>query len=272
AGEMLAVDPRLVVVAVDVGVGDEATEVPVADEILCEEDQVEGLGGGLALLLGHRPAGDVRLDANDRLDALRLRRLVERDGPVEGAVVRQGKAVEAPRRRRIDQIRDPPEAVEQTELGVDVEVREVVRGEGRHGTPMVPGWAAGSSDAPTRRVEFASGPVPESPRDPVDSREGPVARTRASALVRVLVAALLALLVAPSSTASGTEREQLRVRVYVLDFDPLMDTGAALTVDRGWTSPIALDEEYRSDVRIASGRVVDQRIVRTSVVRGYPVK
>jgi len=90
--------------------------------------------------------------------------------------------------------------------------------------------------------------------------------------VRVLVAALLALLVAPSSTASGTEREQLRVRVYVLDFDPLMDTGTALTIDRGWTSPIALDEEYRSDVRIASGGVVDQRIVRTSVVRGYPVK
>jgi len=99
-----------------------------------------------------------------------------------------------------------------------------------------------------------------------------VGRTRASVLVRVLVAALLALLVAPLATASGTEREQLRVRVYVLDFDPLMDTGTALTIDRGWTSPIALDEEYRSDVRIASGGVVDQRIVRTSVVRGYPVK
>ena len=69
-GEVLAVDPRLVVVAVDVGVGDEPAEVPVADVVLREEDQVEGLGVGLALLLGHRPAGDVRLDADDRLDAL----------------------------------------------------------------------------------------------------------------------------------------------------------------------------------------------------------
>ncbi len=72
-GEMLAIDPRLVVVAVDVGVGDEPTQVPIADEVGRQQDQVEGLGVGLALLVGHRPAGDVGLDADDRLDALGLR-------------------------------------------------------------------------------------------------------------------------------------------------------------------------------------------------------
>ena len=39
------------------------------------------------------------------------------------------EAVEALLRRRIDEVRDPPEAVEEAELGVDVEVGEVVRGE-----------------------------------------------------------------------------------------------------------------------------------------------
>ena len=61
---------------------------------------------------------------------LALRRLVEGDGAVEGAVVGQGEAVEALRGRRIDEVRDPPEPVEEAELGVDVEVREVVRARG----------------------------------------------------------------------------------------------------------------------------------------------
>ena len=128
-GEMLAIDPRLVVVAVDMGVGDEPAEVAIADVVLRQEDQVEGLGVGLALLLGHRPAGDVRLDADDRLDALVDAGLVEADGAVERAVIGDGEAVEALLGRRIDEVRDPPEAVEEAELGVDVEVSEVVRGE-----------------------------------------------------------------------------------------------------------------------------------------------
>ena len=57
AGEVLAVDARLVVVAVEVGVGDEPAEVPVADEVLGQEDEVERLGVGLALLVAHRAAG-----------------------------------------------------------------------------------------------------------------------------------------------------------------------------------------------------------------------
>jgi hypothetical protein len=133
AGEVFAVDPGLVVVAVDMGVGDEPAEVAIADEILGQEDQVEGLGVGLALLLGHRPAGDIRLDADDRLDALRQRRLVEGDRAVEGAVVGQGEAIEALRARFVDEVCDPSEAIEKAELGVRVEVDEVVRREGHGG-------------------------------------------------------------------------------------------------------------------------------------------
>ena len=104
---------------------------------------MEGLGVGLALPVGHRAAGDVGLDADDRLDPLRGRRLVEGDRAVEGAVVGEGQAVEALRGRRIDEVVDPPEPVEQAELGVDVEVGEVVRGDGRHGS--VHGSAAGAA-------------------------------------------------------------------------------------------------------------------------------
>ena len=135
--EVLAIDARLVVVAVDVGVGDEAAEVLVAAVVLGQEDQVEGLAVGLALLVGHRPAGDVGLDADDRLDALVLRGLVEGDGAVEGAVVGDGHRIHALGGRRVDQLRDPAEAVEQAEFGVDVEVGEVVGSQGRHGGSMV---------------------------------------------------------------------------------------------------------------------------------------
>ena len=94
AGEVLAIDPRLVVVAVEVGVGHEPAQVPVADVVLGQQDQVERLGVGLALLVGHRPPGDIGLDADDRLDPLRRGRLVEGDGAVERPVVGQGEAVE----------------------------------------------------------------------------------------------------------------------------------------------------------------------------------
>ena len=126
-GQVLAVDPRLVVVAVDVRVGDEPAEVPVADVVLGEKDEVERLGVGLALLVAHRPARDVRLHADDRADPARERRLVERDGPVERPVVREAEVREPEPLRLVHEVGDPAEAVEQGELGVRVEVDEVVR-------------------------------------------------------------------------------------------------------------------------------------------------
>jgi hypothetical protein len=99
-----------------------------------------------------------------------------------------------------------------------------------------------------------------------------VVRRQAPVRIIVIAASLLAILAAPLTGASAAQHEHLLVRVLVLDFDPLMDNAVTLTVDRGWNDPLALDAEYRSDVATASAGVVDQRIVRTTVVRGYPVK
>jgi hypothetical protein len=46
-------------------------------------------------------------------------------------MVGQGKGVEALLRGRLDEVGDAPESVQQGELGMDVEVGEVVRREGR---------------------------------------------------------------------------------------------------------------------------------------------
>jgi hypothetical protein len=91
-------------------------------------------------------------------------------------------------------------------------------------------------------------------------------------LIRAVVAGMIAVMAAAAPGASAAQHEHLRVRVYVVDFDPVMDNGVPLTLHRGWNDPLALNDEYRSDVATASGGVVDQRIVRTSVVRAYPVK
>ena len=156
--EVVAVDPRLVVVAVEVGVGREAAQVLVALPVLGEEDQVEGLAVGLALLVGHRPAGDVRLDADDRLDALGLRRLVERHGPVERPVVGQRQRIHPLLGRRVHDVRDPSQPVEEAEFGVDMEMREVVRGD-RHreanGSPPGPAGAAGSAQRGDQPIDVA---------------------------------------------------------------------------------------------------------------------
>ena len=97
-GEVLAVDARLVVVAVEVGVGDEAAQVPVAGPVLGQQDEVVGLGVGLALAVGHRASGDVGLDADDGLDLALLAGLVEGDRAVERAVVGDGEASRSPAR------------------------------------------------------------------------------------------------------------------------------------------------------------------------------
>jgi hypothetical protein len=112
------------------GVGRQPAQVLVAGPVLGQEDQVEGLGIGLALLVGHRPAGDVGLDAEDRLDALVLRRLVEGDGAVEGPVVGDGQRIHAVLGGRVDHLRDPAETVEQAEFRMGVEVGEIVRSDG----------------------------------------------------------------------------------------------------------------------------------------------
>ena len=128
--EVLAVDARLVVVAVDVGVGDEPAQVPVAGEVARRGgSRWKGWASALpSLSVIDRRATYVSTPMIGLMPFVR-RRLVERDRAVQGAVVGQGEAVEALRARLVDEVGDPPEPVEQAELGVRVEVDEVVRGE-----------------------------------------------------------------------------------------------------------------------------------------------
>ena len=94
-GKVLTIDARLVVIAVEVGVGDDAAEVAVAGPVLGQQDEVKGLGIGLAFAVGHRASGDVGLDADDGLDLPLLAGLVEGDRTVQRAVIGDGQAVEA---------------------------------------------------------------------------------------------------------------------------------------------------------------------------------
>ncbi len=126
AGEVLLVDARLVVVAIDVRVGDEATQVLIAGPVLGQQDEVADLGVLAALALGHRVTRDVGLHADDGLDALGGARLVERDRAVQRAMIGDGERVEAQALRLGGQVVDPPEAVKEAELRVDVEVDEVI--------------------------------------------------------------------------------------------------------------------------------------------------
>ncbi len=132
-GQVLAVDPGLVVVAVEVRVGDEAAEVLVALPVLRQQDEVEGLAVGLALLVAHAPPGDVRFHADDRPDPPGGRRLYEGHRPVQGPVVGDRHGVEPELRPLFGELVDAPESVQQAELGVEVQVDEVVGGNGHGG-------------------------------------------------------------------------------------------------------------------------------------------
>lgn len=84
--------------------------------------------------------------------------------------------------------------------------------------------------------------------------------------------AVLACFSAPTALAGGSGPEHIRVGVQVLDFDPLQDDGQPLTVARGWNDPSILQEQYVSDVALASAGIVGHRVIDTSVIRDYPVK
>ena len=80
-------------------------------------------------------------------------------------MVGDGEAVEAVLDRRVDEVRDPAEPVEQAELGVGVEVDEVVRGDG-HGTTMVP-----AADPPPATHQHVTRPLATTYRSAMTSRE-----------------------------------------------------------------------------------------------------
>ncbi len=126
--EELPVDPRLVVETVEVGLGDEPAEVPVAGLVHRQHREVEGpLVGPPGRCLVEAAAGrEVELAADDRLDAGRLPPGVELDRAEEVAVVGHGDRrhlqLDRPLEEGVELVRPVEEAV----LGVEVEVDERV--------------------------------------------------------------------------------------------------------------------------------------------------
>ena len=100
---MLKIDARLVVHAVDVRIGDKATEILIAHIIRREKDKVERLLVRLPLAVGHPPPCDVGLNADDRLDAAFRCRLHKLNAPVEGAVIGNRNRVHAELLRLVEQ-------------------------------------------------------------------------------------------------------------------------------------------------------------------------
>ena len=145
--EDLPVHARAVVIAVEMRRRDERNEIPVAREVLREEDEVEGFAVTFEtrVALEAIRARDVRLDADDRLDARLVRRDVEIDRTVERSVIGERDRRHAELFRARDQIGDAREPVQQAVLAVGVKVNE----RSRDGDPQA---AGGSSAATTSLV------------------------------------------------------------------------------------------------------------------------
>ena len=126
SGEDLLVDARDVVEAFGVGDGAELDEVLEADLILGEEREVvAGVAPFLGLAISAMSRGDVRLVADDRIDAGGLAFLVELDRPEEIAVIGEGRKRSCPRLDVGDELLDSAGAVEvMAVVGMAVEMDE----------------------------------------------------------------------------------------------------------------------------------------------------
>ena len=106
-------------------VSNEAAEIAISGRVGGEQDEVEGLLVGLPLLIGHATACNICLHADDRFDPTLRRRLNKLHRSVEGTVVGDRDGVHAERLRLVHERVDLAHAIEQAELGVDVEMGEV---------------------------------------------------------------------------------------------------------------------------------------------------
>ncbi len=126
-GEQLAVHPGLVVVALEVGLGDELHEVRVAGRGAGEHRAVARalVAAILARPLEAAARGHVELAAEDRLHSRLGARGVEVHRAEEVAVVGEGQRRELERLGPIDQLLEAGRPVEQAVLRVHVQVHEV---------------------------------------------------------------------------------------------------------------------------------------------------
>ena len=160
-GEQLSVHTGLVVEAVEVRSGDELHQIAVAVEVLCKQDEMTQLPIALGVLIEARARGAVDLAADDGPYARTLARLIELDSAVHHAVVGDGKRRHLEFLGAGDELADPAGAVQETVLGVHVQV-DVVGGHGVTATNQVIGaddWARRGANG-TGRLRRRHGGTP----------------------------------------------------------------------------------------------------------------
>ena len=121
----LLVDPGLVVKPLEVRGGDQFEQVVVARFVLGQKRQVvSGASQSIRLLFRPRPRSDVDFAADDRLNALLLRLLVELDRAEQVPVVGHGHRRHPMLHRFRHQFLDPHRPVQGRILGMHVQVDE----------------------------------------------------------------------------------------------------------------------------------------------------
>ena len=122
------VHARAVVVALQVGRGDERHQVLVAGEVLGEEHEVPGLAVSFRSRIAIEPVvpGHVGLDADDRLDAGVTAERVKVDCAIEGAVIGEAERGHVQCLRARDEVAEAGQPVEQAVLAVCVQMDELL--------------------------------------------------------------------------------------------------------------------------------------------------
>ena len=114
------VDARLVVMALEVGRGDEFDEILIAGLVLGQQHQmvINILSAAAGFFVEATAGGDIDLAADDRFDALVAGGLIEIDRAVEDAVIGDGQGGKLQFVRLVDQAIETAGAIEQRILGV----------------------------------------------------------------------------------------------------------------------------------------------------------
>ena len=138
-GQQLLVDARLVVEALGIAGRYELDQVVVAREVRCEQHEMVGRLARDAAVVPPVAVGDVDLAADDRLDALPARLVVERDGGEEIAVLGHRHRRHVEPLDLLEHLPDPAGAVEQRVLRMQMEVNEVGHGASLYSHSIVDG-------------------------------------------------------------------------------------------------------------------------------------
>ena len=130
--EQFLVDPRLVVLPVEMRRGDELEQVVVAGIIPGEErEMIRRVAPVGRFPVGMRSRRHIDLAADDRLHALLLRFLEKFDRAVKHPVIGHGERGHSVLPRLFHRFSNPHRAIERRILGVQVEMNERVGGHGR---------------------------------------------------------------------------------------------------------------------------------------------